>query len=595
VRVPAQHRFNAQAIEFEADLVARTIRHWLDAGLTVPRSPKDIEQGMTPQATPGDFLIVTWRKLHLALFAHKLQELGIPNQVTGSSALGKVGEASLLSWCLAALIEPDNPAALVAVLRGELFGISDPDLYAFKRAGGRFDYRSEIPDSLGPLIAAPMLDAFTRFKRYATWLRRLPPVPAFERIAADLGLAMRALTTVGGNERAGCLAKIFETLRSAQSQLHSAADLAEFLKDLIDNDSEFDGLPARPHDTAAVRLMNLHKAKGLEAPVVFLAGAAGQVDHPVRLHVDRSGDIVRGYAAIYGTPRDWGRAPLLARPRNWDLRVAEEDRFLAGEHRRLLYVAATRAGAELVIVQREAGNEHNPWKFFGQYLQGKEALPDPGTQQPSVSSVIQVAPGSAIEGIAGIDRRWQAACTPGYAHAAAKAISVKSLKRTATVSSGEHGTEWGSVIHLLLETALRRPKSNLHELAYAALAEVGLEVSLAELAVDTVKSVMRSAIWQRAQASQQRLVEVPFEMLMPGIPAEKPTLLRGVIDLVFLEPAGWVIVDYKTDAVPSEGIDELARHYSGQLEIYADSWKRIVGPVRERGLYFTSKDQYVLV
>jgi ATP-dependent helicase/nuclease subunit A len=92
-------------------------------------------------------------KRNLALFAHKLQELGIPHQVTGSSSLGRLGEASLLSGCLAALIEPDNPVALVAVLRGELFGISDPDLYAFKRAGGRFDYRSGMPDNLAGAIA----------------------------------------------------------------------------------------------------------------------------------------------------------------------------------------------------------------------------------------------------------------------------------------------------------------------------------------------------------------------------------------------------------------------------------------------------------
>src|SRR5262249_4544132 len=60
VRVPAQFRVNAQAVEFEADLVARTIRHWLDAGLTIARSPKEIEQGMMARTTPGDFMIVTW-------------------------------------------------------------------------------------------------------------------------------------------------------------------------------------------------------------------------------------------------------------------------------------------------------------------------------------------------------------------------------------------------------------------------------------------------------------------------------------------------------------------------------------------------------
>ena len=45
----------------------------------------------------------------------------------------------------------------------------------------------------------------------------------------------------------------------------------------------------RPHGAPVVRLMNLHKVKGLEAPIVFLSDPTGQYDHPVDLHVDRSG------------------------------------------------------------------------------------------------------------------------------------------------------------------------------------------------------------------------------------------------------------------------------------------------------------------
>jgi ATP-dependent helicase/nuclease subunit A len=281
---------------------------------------------------------------------------------------------------------------------------------------------------------------------------------------------------------------------------------------------------------------------------------------------------------------------------NWDQLEAEESRFLDAEKARLLYVAATRAGAELVIVQRDARNDYNPWEFFGQYLQGAQPLPDPGPQRPPAGSIVQVAPASVSDGIAAVRQRWQAVSTPGYGQESAKSISVTSFKRTEPVSGGEHGTEWGSVIHVLLETAMRRPESNLQELAYAELKEVGLEVSLADLAVDTVKAVMRSSIWKRAQAAQKRLVEVPFEILMPPAPGTKPTLVRGVIDLVFLEPDGWVIVDYKTDAVPASGVGELAKHYQGQLEIYADSWQRMVSrPVRERGLYFTAVEQYLQV
>ena len=97
---------------------------------------------------------------------------------------------------------------------------------------------------------------------------------------------------------------------------------------------------------------------------------------------------------------------------------------------------------------------------------------------------------------------------------------------------------------------MRNPGVDLNRLAASALTDQGMASDLAETAVQTVRGVMESAIWQRAAASPQRLVEVPFQTLLaPDKPTKGdiPTLLRGVIDLVFLEPHGWVIVDYKTD------------------------------------------------
>ena len=68
-----------------------------------------------------------------------------------------------------------------------------------------------------------------------------------------------------------------------------------------------------------------------------------------KVHIDRSGDRVRGYLAVYA--ESWGRQspPLLAQPKQWDLLAGEEKTFRDAENNRLLYVAATRAGAMLTI------------------------------------------------------------------------------------------------------------------------------------------------------------------------------------------------------------------------------------------------------
>ena len=109
-------------------------------------------------------------------------------------------------------------------------------------------------------------------------------------------------------------------------------------------------------------------------------------------------------------------------------------------------------------------------------------------------------------------------------------------------------------------------------------------------------------------AAERLLVEVPFEIcLQPGDALAPrggragadavPVLVRGVVDLAFREAAGWVIVDWKTDAArtPAE-LAERVRHYAPQVRLYADIWARITGePVAERGLFFTAANSYELL
>jgi ATP-dependent exoDNAse (exonuclease V) beta subunit len=106
---------------------------------------------------------------------------------------------------------------------------------------------------------------------------------------------------------------------------------------------------------------------------------------------------------------------------------------------------------------------------------------------------------------------------------------------------------------------------------------------------------MASDIWRRATASPRCYVEVPFTLQVasdqlpagvdldagPGAatpPEPLPTLIRGVIDLVFADApdatgdAGWTIVDWKTTSAIAESDTTLADHYLPQLRLYARCW-----------------------
>ena len=75
---------------------------------------------------------------------------------------------------------------------------------------------------------------------------------------------------------------------------------------------------------------------------------------------------------------------------------------------------------------------------------------------------------------------------------------------------------------------------------------------------------------------------------------ELPTIRRGVIDLAFLEPKGWVIVDYKTDDVADHEVAKLVDHYRPQVRSYANAWQKLVDQqVHEVALFFTRTNCYV--
>lgn len=596
--VPEEYCGKDDAVEYEADFTARYIRQCLDSKCTVTRSAKEAAQGVSPQVTPGDFLIVTWNTKHLVHYGRKLQELGIPCQVSGGSSLAEVTELHLLAQCLRALTEPENSVALVSILRGELFGFSDADLYALRRAGGAFMFRSRLPETLEAAVAVRFQAAWEKLQQYALWLARLPVVAAVERIAADLGLLQRALLGPGGNVRAGSLAKVFQLLRAAHADMHAIADIAVFFEDLLAQSGNQDVAAARPQTESAVRLMNLHKVKGLEAPVVFLASPVGKWQPPINLHVDRAGDQVRGYLAVHEESTGF-HPKMLACPPGWDACTAEEQRFAAAERTRLLYVAATRVGSHLIVCRKDKDNgKTNYWGFFAEHLQEFETLPDPGRPKVPRRKSVRMSAADLQAAEEAVNGRWSTSRAPTYVTAAAKESSVTPSAMHRPVTSGEHGTEWGTVIHFLLQQAMVAPESDLQPLAFTALEEQGLSSSLVEEALATVRSVMDSAIWRRARAGSRILVEVPFTRLLePGAEdAALPTILRGVIDLAFAEPEGWVIVDYKTDAVTPEHLGELTEHYRPQVVTYARHWEQIVGqPVKECGLYFTRLGVYQTV
>ncbi|MEP0766829.1 MAG: UvrD-helicase domain-containing protein [Fimbriimonadia bacterium] len=539
------------------------------------------------RAAACDFLLITPDKKHISLYSAALRAAGVPNEVTGGAALRAVPQVRLLSDLAWALAEPDNPLATLAVLRGEAFGLSDPDLFEHARAGGEFLFGK-------PGKTEFVKACFERLNQYADWASRYPPAVALEKALEDCGVWALAANDEDGSRRAGSIGKALALVRSGVTQDWTLLATAERLRRLAEGEDEQDAVAAVHPAQPPARVMNLHQAKGLEAEQVFLAGTGGARDHPADVHIDRTDVEPRGYIVVTEERRSQNQT--LAHPSGWPQYAEREHAFLQAERTRLRYVAATRARSKLFIAAERTQKGFSKSSLWSAIHEASEGLPEMAERQPvyvdSDAEMRRVGVHEPAEAAGRIRERCEQAVKPSYESVAAKQQAVGAV--WLPPSGDDTGMRWGSAIHRLLERALGEPALDLRIAATEALVEEDLSLDGLDEAVETVSAALQSDLIQRARAASSCYLEFPFSYLESEEPM--PRIVRGVIDLVFREDEGWVVADYKTDAVPATGPGALVEKYGPQIRAYAAGWRQIVGEeVIEGGLYLTKTRQYVQV
>ena len=584
LEIPAHSRGEAVA-RADAEQIARWIRAALD-GATLPLE-KSSRKSRSPLRTfaPGDFMILLRYRWNLRIYARALEARRIPYEISGGGAFSDSREIASLLPFFEAVIDPDDPLPLVAALRGDLFGIDDLALFEFKRGGGRFSFLSEPPPSSDPRIRR----AWTAFRDCREAVRRLPPAAALATIVERLGVVAAAAADELGETNSGNLLKAMTLARELSSRGEPFDAIVRHLRELSAA-GETEEMSSHPGRSGVVRLMNLHRAKGLEAPIVFLADPTGEPSTKVTWSVDRSSDPARGYFRMT-LPR--GRFELvdIARPTGWDEMEDRERRFLEAENDRLLYVASTRA-EDLLVVSTQAKDgvpvPKGPWAKLVPHLSAK--LPE----LPAPLATPLVGPWTDLEGERDASREWRRlrlsrSAAPSYAVAQVTAVAHAAAAVPERTRTGR-GMSWGRVLHRLLESKMK--DSSLDVRAYAANLLADEERAPADLddAVRLVDAVARSPLWNRALASPQRFVELPFALMVPtselGTPGDLgKTLLYGAIDLVFEENGGWIVVDYKSDAV-GPNLPALTAFYRPQVDHYRRYWEQLTGKPTKAGLFF---------
>ncbi|MDR0361100.1 MAG: UvrD-helicase domain-containing protein [Planctomycetota bacterium] len=578
----------ADVLRDEAARIARFMRDAVDAPLLID----DRDTGPRP-ARPDDFLVLTAGKSGVAEIADQLRLLDLPVRVSGRNQFDPDSPLRLLSLAVKAAISPDDPVLQVAVLRSRLFGVSDRELFEWKRRDLPFTRgRGAVSERNGPVAAA-----FAELSLIHDLFRRNEPSVALREAASRLGV-MRLAAEDGGAAGMGAIATVLDRLSEAAHPARTPLEMADALERTLET-GEFDILPLEGLDASAVRVMNLHKSKGLEAPVVFLAGSAERREHPPRVCIDRSGPTPRGFLALARGSR------LIACPTGWEKREAEEAKFLDCERLRLRYVAATRAGSALVVTAHPSPSGLK--SAFLDEVAIDRRLPerhDPAPRPAPAPEELSLA--ETEEALADIKARSDSVRRPTYRVLRAKECRAETGFATGEPIARDGGPDWtgvhlspeeatalGEAAHSLLENSAGLDREALTRVAAELLRLAELPEALIDDLVAMATEAGKSEIARRAGRSRRVYRELPFAMSRTGGDGIRE-IVRGIADLVFEEEDGWVIVDYKSDRHAAGGAQRHAERYRGQLEAYAEAIAKALGDgtVKEKGVLFLRTGEY---
>jgi ATP-dependent helicase/nuclease subunit A len=320
----------------EADLIAGRIKEIRERGEVMICG-----DGEARAAEYGDFALLFQASTNFEIYEQALASAEVPYVTIAGRGFYNRQEITDLSNLLAFLANPSDSLRLAAALRSPMFALSDETL--FRLALTRRPLWESLCDEQVEVAADEReAIAFARgvLRRLRAIAGRMSAAETIITALAQTGYQATLMALPHGERRSANVEKFIEQARALASI--TLSDLVERVKDLKFREAR-EG-EATVEEAGAVRLMTVHKSKGLEFPIVWIVDAtyAGGRDRSiVTAHPD--------LGIAVDVKSDGERGDEQVRPASFEmLRLVEEEMDLS-EKKRLLYVAATRARDHLII------------------------------------------------------------------------------------------------------------------------------------------------------------------------------------------------------------------------------------------------------
>lgn len=351
------------ALEREAVLAARRIRALVLGG---EAQVWDNSLGTYRPARWGDVAVLLRATRHKAnAVLDVLARFGVPAYAELGTGYFAALEVETMLALLAVLDNPRQDIPLAAVLRSPLAGFSPADLArirAVRREGDFWDaVRAAAEEGELGALGRRLQGFLVRLEQWRTRARRGPLSELVWSILTETGYFDYVGAMPGGRQRQANLRALYE--RARQFDTFAKPGLARFLR-FIERLQEAAGdlgtAPAVGESDDVVRVMSVHKSKGLEFPIVVVLDLGRPFrQRPGHRHLAFQRELGLGAAVVDGERRvAW---PSLLSTAVQERRRREE----LAEEMRVLYVALTRARERLILI----GSGRNLERLCGRWAQ----------------------------------------------------------------------------------------------------------------------------------------------------------------------------------------------------------------------------------
>ena len=626
----------------EAAFVAEKIRSLVSSKL-----PVRCENGTRPVEYGDIAILLRSPGPSGAVYRRELVSRGIPVAAGQGGAFFEAGEVSFVLSILKIIDNPHKDIPLIAALSSPAFGFTPDELSEIRAAAPESGFyaalkaRAETDNK-----CSGFLEMLRSFRKEAP---DLTCDDLIWMILEKTGLYSVCAAMPDGEQRTGNLMHLISlAVRFEEDGNHGLHRFILWLERMAEK--EEDG-PVSGIQTSAVRIMSMHRSKGLEFPVVFLCNLSKN------FNLADSRETVLVHPELGLGPSFVDRENMAIYPTFARKAIAMQQRKeTVSEEMRLLYVALTRpkeylfmtacvrdtekfrkkisgflplSGEKVSPVSLSACSSHAEWLAAAAMMDREQHLkltdetftPENCADEPELPE--QEKHDETIY------RELKRNLSFEYGHADAGLLpskaTVTELKGYEQPEDSDSdtfqpskkfkvsfrrpdfrknnrpvtGAEKGIATHLALQyinlEGLDAPENVAKEIERLKDRKFLSERQADSVDREAIRKLFASELGKRICGAKKIMREFRFSLLVPaeeifGRAEGEEILLQGVVDCCLEENGKLVIIDYKTDYVRTEAdIREKCELYSTQVKTYASAMKRIFGmEVRETVLYFLS-------